>query len=657
MTMSMSNGNNKYFQYDNEDLLIDKENSDVVYNDAKHIYVGKNGETKDKKYISVTTLIGLYENKFDGDFWSKYKALEALIPDNFDNIKPLLLETKKWSDSYLNDLNVTKEQLEAKVKEIKSEWKNKNKEACEHGTRVHAKQEQGFYSNADKMIEKFNLGGKIPVFKNHQSLDMESGIIPEMLLTYQSSDGLLRIAGQSDLIIKEGNKIKVWDYKGLPLYTKIPTPKGWITMKDLKEGDEVFDKNGNITKVIHKSEVHHNPCYKITFDNSESIIADKDHRWEVSFKLGKNKWENEIMTTEDLKDHLEYIEKIRQEKGKVDSKLLPKIRNTKPLNLPNQWLPIDPYVFGAWLGDGSKSCGIITNINPDFWQEVKNRGYEISENLSKENRAEMHTVYGIRTYLDELGVLNNKHIPDIYLFASYEQRLDLLRGLMDTDGYYHKERKRFVMQTGQIWQAKDTLKLISSLGLKGTIFKTKAHCDGKTFDAWSICFSTKGLNPFLVRNQNINFPSTDKCSFRVIKSVEVIEEVPTQCIEVDSPTHTYLCTESMIVTHNTNKELKQKSYFNPKTKTYEMMKFPLNKIMDCNFWHYTLQLSLYAWMIQKSHPELLIDELRIIHFTHDGQCNEYVLDYLKDDVIRMLKHYKRQATLKDIEERNKPIIF
>ena len=320
MTMSMSNGNNKYFQYDNEDLLIDKENSDVVYNDAKHIYVGKNGETKDKKYISVTTLIGLYENKFDGDFWSKYKALEALIPDNFDNIKPLLLETKKWSDSYLNDLNVTKEQLEAKVKEIKSEWKNKNKEACEHGTRVHAKQEQGFYSNADKMISKFNIGGKIPVFKNHQSLDMESGIIPEMLLTYQSSDGLLRIAGQSDLVIKEGNKINIIDYK-------------------------------------------------------------------------------------------------------------------------------------------------------------------------------------------------------------------------------------------------------------------------------------------------------------------------------------------------TNKELKQKSYFNPKTKTYEMMKFPLNKIMDCNFWHYTLQLSLYAWMIQKAHPELLINELKIIHFTHDGQCNEYILDYLKDDVIRMLKHYKRQATLKDIEERNKPIIF
>lgn len=55
--------------------------------------------------------------------------------------------------------------------------------------------------------------------------------------------------------------------------------------------------------------------------------------------------------------------------------------------------------------------------------------------------------------------------------ASYQQRLDLLRGLMDTDGYYHESRKRFVMGTTQKWQAEDLLRLVSTLGIKATVFE------------------------------------------------------------------------------------------------------------------------------------------------------------------------------------------
>ena len=112
-----------------------------------------------------------------------------------------------------------------------------------------------------------------------------------------------------------------------------------------------------------------------------------------------------------------------------------------------------------------------------------------------------------------------------------------------------------------------------------------------------------------------------------------------------------------ILDHKTNKKLKQKSYFDPKKKKYQMMKYPLNNIMDCNFLHYTLQLSLYAWMLQKQNPDLIIDELRIVHFTHDGEVNEYVLEYLKSDIEKMLKYYKKQLILRKYEEENKPIIF
>ena len=103
MTMSMNEGDVKYFSFDGNDLIVDKENDDVTYNDEKHVYVGKKGVGEGKKFISVTTLIGEFENKFDSDFWKKYKALEELMGDDFINVKSSLLNTKKWDDSYIPD--------------------------------------------------------------------------------------------------------------------------------------------------------------------------------------------------------------------------------------------------------------------------------------------------------------------------------------------------------------------------------------------------------------------------------------------------------------------------------------------------------------------------------------------------------------------------
>lgn len=652
MTMSMNDGDvSKHFRFGGEELVIDKETDDVVYNDEKHIYVGKSGLVQDKKFISVTTLIGLFENKFDGDFWSKYKALEALVgADQFSSVKKKLLDKKIWNDSYYLNFGISPEDFESKCEEVKSGWKDTNKEACEHGTRVHAKQENTFYMNPQKMIDKFNVGNKFKVNKNYHKLDLERAIYPEILLSSVSKDGLLRIAGQSDLLIKDGNHIKIWDWKGLPLDTEIPTLDGWSTIAELKEGDTIFDKNGNPTKILHKSEIHLNPCYKITFDNGDTIVADHEHRWEISFKSQKGGYVQTVMTTEDIAKYLDKLESR-------NSYNIPKILNPEPLNINDKPLPLDPYVLGCWLGDGSKQCGVITNETNNVLEEIERRGYTLSKDISSENRTEAHTILGIYPILRSLNLINNKHIPEIYQRASYNQRLDLLRGLMDTDGYYNPKRKRFVMETSQEWQCFDFIKLLSSLGIKSTKFDIIKTLNGKEFKEYSVNFSTRGLNPFLMRNQDIEFSKVDKCSYRNIVSVEITETIPTQCLEVDSLTHTFLCTNKMIVTHNTNKELKMESYYDKKKRSHEMMKYPLNNIQDCNYMHYTLQLSLYAWMVQKMNPNFIIDELRIVHFTHDGQVNEYVLDYRKEDIIRMLKYYKKQLVLQDLEERNKPVIF
>lgn len=603
-------------------------------------------------------MIGEFCQEFDETFWSSYKALERLIgPERFAMEKKHLLETKKFNKQYYLDMyDISEADFDAAQQDLLDEWQKTNADSCNRGSKIHAELEKNYTGQASCSVSKYGVGGKLPVNTNEtlnknnlELLDIERGVFPEYMVYRKSDDGKFRLAGQIDLLIKDGNDIYIVDYKGLPLDTPIATKDGWSTMKDLKVGDEIFDKDGNITKVIHKSEVHYNPCYKITFDNGESIVADHEHRWLVSFRKNDGSYKDSVMTTEDIAKWL--IDKPR------NSYNIPKIVNSKPLNLPEVNLPIDPYVLGCWLGDGSKSCGILTNVNPKIWEEISNRGYSFGDNLSDETHAEMRTIYGIRNKLKDLGILQHKFIPDLYMRASYQQRLDLLRGLMDTDGYYHESRKRFVMGTTQEWQAKDLLKLVSTLGIKATMFEVDKKCNGKTFKGWDICFSTNGLNPFLVRNQDITFPSMDKNSFRNIVSVEKVDTIPTQCIEVDSPSHTFLFGESMIVTHNTNKKLDEKSYYDPKTKKSQMMKYPMNNLMDCNKVHYTLQLSLYAWMLQKLNPDFVIKRLILVHYDHAGNVTEHEVEYLKEDVERMCKWWKRQCILNELKEKRKPIEF
>ena len=95
-----------------------------------------------------------------------------------------------------------------------------------------------------------------------------------------------------------------------------------------------------------------------------------------------------------------------------------------------------------------------------------------------------------------------------------------------------------------------------------------------------------------------------------------------------------------IVDYKSNKEIKMKSYFDSKTKTSQKMKYPLNTLDDVNYWHYTMQLSTYAWMLQRLHPEFNIKELILYHYDHNGNQTLYRLDYLKDEVDKMIKFYQ-----------------
>lgn len=97
--------------------------------------------------------------------------------------------------------------------------------------------------------------------------------------------------------------------------------------------------------------------------------------------------------------------------------------------------------------------------------------------------------------------------------------------------------------------------------------------------------------------------------------------------------------------HKTNKKIDLKGFYNSSTRSTDKMLFPLNSLDECNYNHYQLQLSTYAWMLQKINPEFVIKDLILNHYDHNNKNTLYHCTYLKDEVEKMLKHFAKQSKL------------
>lgn len=193
-------------------MKIDKKNGNVNFNEENHKYWNDDG----KDYISVTTLIGKFEQPYDKEFWSKYKALEKILgKEKFNSLeKAKLLKTKTWDNSVLENYEISQTDFNIEQQAILDEWDKTNRDACIRGTTIHAAMEKKFYTNAKSYsLKQYGLGGKFECKKGYNTLDLERGVYPEYLVYRESEDGIIRIAGQIDLLIKDGNNITIADYK------------------------------------------------------------------------------------------------------------------------------------------------------------------------------------------------------------------------------------------------------------------------------------------------------------------------------------------------------------------------------------------------------------------------------------------------------------
>ena len=408
-------------------------------------------------------------------------------------------------------------------------------------------------------------------------------------------DSKLLLRGFVDrLDVAPDGAMRVVDYKGLALDTPLPTPTGWTTMQDVEIGDLQFGADGRPTAVTQKSRVHHRPCYRVTFRDGSSVVADNVHLWTVVSSRRQVRSTHTVST-----DALARLVADQAAAGRRHSVW---IQAAEGLRLPqSDRLPIHPWLLGAWLGDGDTRGGRLTVGRDDLddmltlvkqhWPgdvRVRQEATAVSVcptkvdglcsfghpvvagptpgHPSRRCREQREHVtakawnVSLTAELIRLGLRGRKHIPLVYLRTGRDQRIDLLRGLMDTDGWWSQTRRRAGFTTTDDQLATDVVHLLRSLGINPQHFR-KAYSNGVRRDrTWHVLeFTPIDFNPFAlprkalaceVQHSGVRY---DLARRRIITSVEEIESVPTQCVSVDSEGSLYLCGESFVPTHNTGR--------------------------------------------------------------------------------------------------------
>ena len=336
--------------------------------------------------------------------------------------------------------------------------------------------------------------------------------------------------------------------------------RGWTTHGDLKIGDYVYGLNGEPTKIIGISDKS-NCNQLITFSNGSKILAHEEHLWTVSKRGNKNPL---TITTSEIKKDYQYTEKNGKKRYRYH---LPFI---KPIQYPKTELPLDPYFLGLWLGDGSSTKPCITHDPKDI-ESIEHIPYKIST-ICTHTETGVKTTYfshqGIIKKIKELHLYNNKHIPRIYLEACVEDRLQLLAGLIDSDGSVDKNgRVRFININKQL--INDVFELCTGLGLYPYFhvrkkedmnhYKRNSKYNIKsTHDAYVVGFQPKYSIPTQIPRKKINKTPTHRRL--AITDITTVKGEQGKCIEIENPDVIYLAGKQLIPTHNSKSSMVTLAY-------------------------------------------------------------------------------------------------
>lgn len=367
--------------------------------------------------------------------------------------------------------------------------------------------------------------------------------------------------------------------KEQPLSSKILTPTGWITMGDVKIGTKVIGADGkscNVTGVYPKGV---KDVYRVTFKDNSYVDCGLEHLWEVQNRKDRNNKKSPKRVIQ-LKDMLEDF-RIKEGNNWYNNY---SVRLVQPIEFEDNLTKedINPYVLGALIANGSLEGGIsfstfskevVNNVKRNIFKEdiVTNQSNKYVFGIKRKDNRRTKKGYLIASQtkikLNEYELYGkkseNKFIPKKYLYSSIQNRVELLRGLMDNDGTVNNKKTNTSSQytTTSKQLCYDVLELVRSLGGKASYSKKESYYkkDNKKIkckDVYNVYF-TLDINPYSIKEKAQYYKKPTYCRNKYIINIEKVRQEECQCIMVDSPEHLYV-TDGYTLTHNT--ELRKKIY-------------------------------------------------------------------------------------------------
>lgn len=364
--------------------------------------------------------------------------------------------------------------------------------------------------------------------------------------------GLHRFVG-----INEGGKEQ-------PISEPVLTPSGWVKIGDLKIGSKVIGSNGKEQIVLAIFPQGVKDVYEVEFDDGSKTRCGIEHLWETSnFQERHNGGHRSVKSLKQIMSSIKY--------GNV---LNHSVRIVSPIEFPaKQNLLIDPYLLGVLLGDGGiTESVIITNTDEEIWKNVETivsanypnlklkKADTISQRISSDD-GNNELIKQLR-HLGLFGLKSeNKFIPSEYKFSSINDRIALVQGLIDTDGYVNSKKSEILYYTTSEKLCDNFIDIVRSLGgIARKRFKTGSYVtkDKRRINCKN-CFIVsfylpEGIAPARLTRKLANFSNRVKNFTHFIKKITKVGTEESVCIKVSSLDSLYV-TKDYILTHNTSAAL------------------------------------------------------------------------------------------------------
>ena len=408
-----------------------------------------------------------------------------------------------------------------------------------------------------------------PVVEAGENLGFLPGTFEEKLNPYimPMFDCIERCVGKDNAqreIIDNALEIAPLAYmrgRSLSVNSIIPTPYGKKSMGEIKVGDLVFGSNGQPTKVLGVYPQGILKTYRVILTDGTEVVCSGDHLW-PTMTLNEKRHNKgfTIKTTDQIRETV---------LNKHNQKIHRMMYVSNPVEFEPRNVSVDPYLLGCLLGDGClRNTVTISTIDLELLEECKKRLPDNNEFVFKgkcDYRVKFNGNSELKNSLIKYGLFNlksnKKFVPENYKMNSKEVRLEVLQGLLDTDGTIgtHRSGKCRIQYTSTSKQlAEDVMFLVRSLGghaycrLRKFSEKDSHEYEGHTIrhvhNAYVVDIMME-LCPFKLSRKavkHVNLPKPTK----MIKDVVPCGEAECVCIAVEAQDHLFLAND-FIVTHNT----------------------------------------------------------------------------------------------------------